>query len=331
MTSTPIHNACRLSVVIPAYRGTEFTHAAVASLWPVPEDAELLVVDDGSSDGTAERLRSAFPDVEVIALERNRGFGGAVNAGFIKAHGEYLATLNNDARTTWADLDHVVALLEREAAAGAAAPALRDDVGRPQKVAFRFPAPAHAKLLRRLREGRTKRGAGARPIDYVKGACVVFRRAALEQVGLFDEQYWMFAEEIDLFRRLATGGWQTWVVPDATATHGGGRTTRNHPDRSEASRFRVHSYKSMCRYWSKHHGPLDRLVLRLELAARLGMRVVGAAVDSVTGRADPWWTGEHLRCLAVLFQRWPNEPREPQLPSLAQADPRAALVHSELK
>ena len=169
-------------------------------------------------------------------------------------------------------------------------------------------------FYRRLWRGRLPESA-TEPYraDYTKGACVVFRRAALEQVGLFDQQYWMFAEEMDLFRRLADAGWEAWVVPDAVAVHGEGRTTRNHPDRTQSSRFRVHSYKSLCRFWRKHYALPDRLLLRAEMIARVKLRLGGAMARAAVGRGDPWWVGEHLRCLAALCRPWPNQPDEPRL------------------
>ena len=68
--------------------------------------------------------------------------------------------------------------------------------------------------------------------EYLRGACVVFRRAALEGVGLFDEQFFMFAEELDLFRRLDGAGWAAWVVPQIVAEHAGGQSSRAHRDRA---------------------------------------------------------------------------------------------------
>lgn len=306
-----------LSVVIPTFRAADLALQAVSALGPIPDWGELLVVDDGSGDDTVDRLHRRCPHVTVVALAENRGFGGAVNAGFLRARGRFLATLNNDARTSWQDLRHLVEFFDDEPRAGAAAPALRSADGSSQRVAFNFPAPAPAKLLRRSRLA-TPRGPSPWRVDYAKGACVAFRRSALEQVGLFDEQYWMFAEEIDLFRRLADAGWEAWIVPEAVVTHASGLSTRNHPDRDVSSRYRVHSYKSMCRYWSKHHGPLGALAMRAEMVARTTWRATVAAGRALTGRGDPWWIGEHLRCTAVLLRRWPNHPIEPRLPDRAE-------------
>ena len=111
---------------------------------------------------------------------------------------------------------------------------------------------------------------------YLKGACVVFARPALADVGLFDEQFHMFAEEIDLFNRLLSAGWTAWVLPEVHATHFGGLTTRNHSDPAKAKQFRLRSYRSMCLYYQKHHTWPTATVLRGLLATRLFGRFLGA-------------------------------------------------------
>jgi len=303
---------CLLSVVIPTFQAPALAITAAEALLPIPAWAEVILVDDASGDDTVARVRETCPDVVAIELEQNLGFGGAVNTGFQAARGRYLATVNNDVVASWDSLAVVVAHLENKPNAGAAAPGLSGATGEHQRVAFNFPMPLHQKLLR----GRNRlphRAASPYPVDYAKGACVLFRRTALEQVGLFDQQYWMFAEEIDLFRRLADAGWQTWVVPQAAVVHGEGQTTRNHPDRKTSTKFRTQSYRSMCRYWDKHHSWLDRLVMRGEMMARVAGRIVGATFSAVLKRNDPWWIGEHARCLMVLLRRWPSQPDEPRL------------------
>ena len=122
---------------------------------------------------------------------------------------------------------------------------------------------------------------------------MVFRRSALEQVGLFDEQFHMFAEEIDLFRRFARAGWQTWVVPQATATHLAGLSTRNHPDPETASNFRRQSYRSICLYYRKHHSWAMASVLRGLLAARVTGRLLGRVLPAFPRSGPQRTPGEH--------------------------------------
>jgi GT2 family glycosyltransferase len=307
-------------VVIPTFRAPELAVACVAALSPIPEWGEVIVVDDASGDDTIARVAESYPAVAAIQLERNLGFGGAVNAGFEAANAPYLAAVNNDVHVDWDTLAAVAAHLDSEPAAGAASPGLVGAKGERQRVGFGFPRAFYRKLLGR-RHRPPQQPTSPYPVDYAKGACVLFRRTALEQVGLFDQQYWMFAEEIDLSKRLADAGWQTWVVPQVSAEHHSGRTTRNHPDRELSSRFRTQSYRSLCRYWNKHCSPLDRLALRGETALRVAGRIVVALYRAALRRGDAWWVGEHCRCFAVLLHRWPSHPYEPRLrPLVAKRD-----------
>ena len=149
---------------------------------------------------------------------------------------------------------------------------------------------------------------------------MVFRRSALEQAGLFDEQFHMFAEEIDLFRRLARAGWQTWVVPAATATHLAGSSTRNHSDPATASRFRRQSYRSICLYYQKHHSWATAAVLRGLLAARVMLRLVGSLLPPFHRSGPRRGPGEHLGYLAAVLKPCVSRPVEPSLPTVSERD-----------
>ena len=248
-----------LSVVIPTWNAAELTATTLEGLvrGGVPVWGEIIVVDDGSDDGTAGKLSQQFPHIRVLRHESNRGFGAAVNTGFSSATGRYLGTVNNDVSVTWTCLERLVEFLEGQADGGAAAPVIVDGPGVCRRVGFDFPRTpwqlVARRLSRRIAGGQRSLAASVAPYasEYLRGACVVFRRAALEAVGLFDEQYHMFAEEIDLFRRLSRGGWTAWVLPSERATHYEGQTSRNHPDPVTASKFRQQSYRSICIYYSK--------------------------------------------------------------------------------
>ena len=313
MPSHPAHPV-RLSVVIPSWNAAELVSAAVDHLLRDgrPEHAELIVVDDGSDDETAAVLRARHPQVTVIEHPTNRGFGAAVNSGFNAARGRFLASVNNDALVTWDTLERVAAFLETEPRAAAGAPQIIDGQGRPQRVAFDIP---RAPWRRGWGRGRGGSPSSARPTraGYLKGACVVFRREALEDVGLFDEQFHMFAEEIDLFRRLAGAGWTVWALPDVQATHIAGVTSRNHPDPELAARFRVQSYRSLCIYYRKHHSWLGATCLRGVLLARLLARLGRSLVRSGPRWREPRGGREIVRCLTTVLRAPPSVPRVPTL------------------
>ena len=174
--------------------------------------------------------------------------------------------------------------LEDQPDGGASSPLIVDGPGICRQVGFDFPRTPWQLVARRLSrrvagEPRSRAASvSPYPSEYLRGACVVFKRTALEAVGLFDEQYHMFAEEIDLFRRLSRDGWTAWVLPSERATHYEGQTSRNHPDPVTASKFRQQSYRSICIYYSKHHSWLTASLLRGMLAVRITVRLVRSLV-----------------------------------------------------
>ena len=318
----------RLSVVIPTWNAAELTSTAIHHLLKGGEgaaSAELIIVDDGSEDGTAALIRSRFPGLTVIEHESNRGFGAAINTGFKAARGGFLGAVNNDVRVSWECLERLTGFLQAQPRAGAAAPLILNHAGQRQRVGFDFP---------RLPWGRRTWSASAeqnKPTDprslvlpysaeYLRGACVVFNRAALQESGLFDEQFHMFAEEIDLFRRLFDMGWSAWVVPDVAATHVAGTSTRNHEDSLTAARFRQQSYRSMCLYYRKHHTWSTAAALRGMLAARVSGRVFGLLLPRLGGTEQPRSLREYLGYLTAVLRPCSSRPRAPSLPALARGD-----------
>ena len=130
-----------LSIVIPTWNAAELTAKTLEGLVPdgVPVWVEIIVVDDGSDDGTAEKVSQRFPEILVLRHEHNRGFGAAVNTGFSSATGRYLGTVNNDVSVTWTCLESLVRFLEEQADGGAASPLIVDAAGVCRQVGFDFP------------------------------------------------------------------------------------------------------------------------------------------------------------------------------------------------
>jgi hypothetical protein len=310
-----------LSVVIPTWNAVDLVLEAVEHLqqFVMPQWAELIVVNDGSTDETSVRLRQQFPNVVVIEQKSNQGFGAAVNAGFRVAQGRYLATVNNDTLVSWSTLYALVSVLEKQSMVAAVSPRILNSMGEQEKAVFDFPRPLWSLLPRWFYKSLSRNedlicsSTDSVQSDYLRGACIVFRRNSLEEVGLFDEQFFMFAEEIDLFRRLNNAGWVSKVVQQAVAEHKGGTSSRAHQDREISSRFRQISYRSMCCYYSKHHIWLVALIMRAMLALKVLGRLALAVFGSLWSGADSWWVAEHARCLKTVMQPVTSRPVEPRL------------------
>ncbi len=209
----------RVSVVIPTWNGRDLLRAALASLraqtW---RDFETVVVDNGSSDGTDVMLRAEFPEVRVVSFPENRGFAVAVNAGVGAARGRYLMLLNNDAEAEPAWLEAMVRVLDARAEIGSVAckmltardPLVVDSAGAAMGLF------AHD-IGRGERDG-PKFGVGREILCACAGAAA-YRRELFDEVGVFDEAFFAWFEDVELGIRAQLAGFRCWFEPTARVRH----------------------------------------------------------------------------------------------------------------
>jgi N-acetylglucosaminyl-diphospho-decaprenol L-rhamnosyltransferase len=228
--------AHRLSVVIPTRDTRELTLRCLESAAAlIAEGAEVVVVDDGSRDGTAEAVRARFPAARVLVNAQSRRFGGAANRGLGEAGGEIFLLLNSDAELDPRSVPSVVAAFDREPRLGAAGAELRNADGTPQWSAGAAPtrpwlfsmATGAPELLGSWPAYRRLRPAGSAErarVDWVGGAALAIRRAAWEEVGPFDEGFGFYGQDVDFCLRLGDAGWAVRVLPGWVVTHLGGGT-----------------------------------------------------------------------------------------------------------
>jgi GT2 family glycosyltransferase len=221
-----------VTVIIPTWNGRELLDAALASLGEQRfRDFDVVVVDNGSTDGTAEHLRAAQPDVEVLALTENHGFAGAVNAGIGRARSEYVALLNNDMELDPGWLAELVAALDAHPRAGSAASKLRM-LREPGVLDGAGDIVTWYGATWRRGHGESDRGQYDAP-GVVASPCAgaaLYRRRALEEVGAFDERFFAYLEDADWGLRAQLAGWPCRWVPTAVAYHLGGATSRRMGD-----------------------------------------------------------------------------------------------------
>lgn len=257
--------------------------AAEASLARSQLEAELVVVDNASADGSAEMVRREFPRVCLLVNDGNAGFAAASNQG-LRALGlpgrgapPFAMLLNPDTIVRGVALAELVSFVERTPAAGAVGARLIYQDGSFQHSAFRFPTLAmafldffipHHRLLDTGLNGRYPRRlyeAGAPfEVDHVLGATMLVRRAAAAQVGLLDERFFMYCEEIDWCRRIRGAGWRVYCVPRAAIVHLGGRSTQQFREE-----MFVALWHSRYQLFAKHNSALYRRAVRLIVAAGL--------------------------------------------------------------
>jgi GT2 family glycosyltransferase len=218
--------------VIPTWNGRELLDAALASLGEQRfRDFAVVVVDNGSTDGTVEHLRATQPDVELVALAENDGFAGAVNAGIGRAAREGVVLLNNDMELDPGWLAKPVGALEAELPAGSAASKLRI-LREPGVLDGGGDVVTWYGATWRRGHGETDRGQYDEP-GLVASPCAgaaLYRRRALEEVGAFDGRFFACLEDADWGLRAQLAGWPCLWVPAAVAYHLVGATSRRMGD-----------------------------------------------------------------------------------------------------
>ena len=227
----------RLAVAVVSYNTRELLRACLASA-RADGAAELVVVDNGSSDGSAAMVRDHFPDVALVDDAGNVGYGAAANIAVARCSAEHVLVLNADTVVHPGALDALRRYLDAHPRVGMAGPLLLNPDGSAQPSAFPFPgtlgwlvendplgplAGLVPPLRRRLL--RFAPPAAPAPVPWVLGAALAIRRSAFDAVRGFDPTFFMYFEEVDLARRLATAGWETHLVPTARVTHVGGAST----------------------------------------------------------------------------------------------------------
>lgn len=219
----------KIAIVIPNWNGRKFIGDCLRSLEKQTVRSEIIVVDNGSTDGSAKYIKSNFPGVRVVELDENRGFAGGVNVGIEAAMVEefdYVALCNNDAVFDKNWLKHLVAVLDnRNDVAIATGKLLRKDgliIDSTGEFidAYGMPHP---------RSRDKKDGQHLNVADYVFGAtggASLYRVSLFEQIGLFDEDFFAYFEDVDMSFRAQLAGFKVFYEPQATARHDVGRTSK---------------------------------------------------------------------------------------------------------
>ncbi len=204
---------------------------------------EIVVVDNGSTDGSVAELTRALPEVPVLRPRANLGYAGGANRGIAATHAPVVAVCNPDVEVEPGTARALLARFDAAPDLGAVGPTVRNVDGTPYHSARSVPsatdAVGHALLARLRPENRFTRRyreldidpARARDADWVSGAAIWLRRAAVESVGGWDERYFMYVEDVDLCWRLREAGWRVAYEPGGAVVHAHGASTARHPYR----------------------------------------------------------------------------------------------------
>lgn len=289
-------NAPRVLVIVLNYRTAEMTlRAAAAALADMPQGAELILVDNASGDGSGVILQNAITAkgwdaqgrVRLILSAVNGGFGAGNNLGLACAMSDgsapdYFYVLNSDAFPDPGCLSSLIAHLQNHPKAGFAGSHVRGEDDLDHCTAFRFPSiagefegAARLGVMTRLLAGSVVAPAlpqTSAKVDWVAGASVLIRARMLREIGVFDENFFLYFEETDLCKRASRAGWDCWYVPDSRVVHIGSVST----GMKNWQRMPAYWFQSRQYYFLKNHS-------RPYAAAALLARFAGGAIH-------------HLRC-----------------------------------
>ncbi len=291
-TLSPVSAQPRLDVVIVSYRSKGLLRECLRSLRDHPASGGMTVrvVDNASGDGTAEMVRREFPEVSLTVSPRNVGFAAASNIAIRAGGAPYALCLNPDTRVTAGALDRMLDLMDERIKLGISGCRLVLRNGTFDYAAKRsFPTPVsalgHFTGIGRQRESGVLAAYRAPevqsgPVDAVNGAFMLIRRSALDEVGLFDEGYWMYMEDLDLCYRFAEAGWVTWYEPSVTVIHV--KAGSSGPVRSPRLNYAFHY--GMFRFYHKHYaatrGALLSAIVYGGIAIKLVLSVARNAIKS---------------------------------------------------
>jgi GT2 family glycosyltransferase len=284
--------------------------AAIAATHPEGVSRELLVLDNASSDGSADAVRERHPEATLIELERRAGKGENDSLLLERARGRLCLLLNEDSELQAGAVAEVLAALDADADAGAAGARLLTSTGEESDCAWRLPDikwALAAAVFMHSRVAVESRGDVVREVGWVQSSAMLVRREAARQVGWLDPDFFVYSDETDFCKRLRDAGWRILFVPGARAVHHDQLST----DEAAMRRRIVEFHRNRDLYFRKHGMWLTRIVWRLCWTWAYLVRAGAAAV--LPGH-DP--------------QRYLLHARQELMPSRGEGIREAAALHN---
>jgi N-acetylglucosaminyl-diphospho-decaprenol L-rhamnosyltransferase len=269
-----------LSYCVVNTNGREYLLACLSAIertHPAGVEREILVLDNASTDGSAEAVRALGGEIRLIALERRAGKAENDSALMKEARGRYCLLLNEDSELRPGAAAALVAALDADPVAAAATPQLLDSEGAPVPCAWRFPgvgtAAAGAVFLHRRLTVQSK-GSATRRVDWGQSSALLVRREAAAEVDYMDPEFFVYYDECDFAKRLADAGRHSLFVPGAEAIHHDQLST----DLAAGLPRIVEFHRNRDLYMRKHHGRVAALAVRLLTAWSYAVRAIAATV-----------------------------------------------------
>jgi len=309
-----------VSVIIVTRNTRDLTLAAIRSVLEGSDGlrVDVLVVDNGSNDGTSAAISQNMAGLRCLRSETNLGFARAVNRAASATDSEFLLLLNSDAQLEPGVLAAAVSWMRENTECGVAGAQLLNPDGSRQNSIANFPTLAtellNKSLLRwafpRRYPGKEQLFGSPVEVETVIGAFMLVRRKLWDQLGGLDERYFFFVEETDFCFQARRAGWSTMHLPQVLVTHRGGQSAKQ-----VLPAARVEYWRSRYAYFEKNHGSLTRLVLRVGLGIRLLVDWIAAllAAGLTLGRNERWRNRLEV-CSALLWWHLRGCPEKTGLP-----------------
>ena len=241
-----------LSIIIVSYNTKDFLEKCLGSIFHQSDnkDLEVIVVDNGSKDDSCETIKNRFLQVKLIENKENLGFGRANNQGAKIARSDYLFFLNPDTLIKDNIFPKIIEVFKNDSQTGVVSPLLILDNGEIQPWAYGQEENLSQLIKRKIKKDLSK------TIDWVSGAALVIRADIFRKIGGFDEKFFAYFEDRDLFLGVRKIGYKIMVLPEVKVIHFGGKSLI-----SDKKRKKLY-YQSQNYFWHKHYGLLKSICLR---------------------------------------------------------------------
>lgn len=278
----------KISVVIVSWNAKSYLLQCLESvLRQVPPDQlEVIVVDNASSDGSPDAVRDNYPSVNLICNSGNDGFAKGNNIGISRSTGDYLFLINSDVVVSEGCFEKLIQHMDEHPQVGMLGPKIFGADGKIQRNCMAYPSLWNM-LCRALALDalfpRSRLFGGhfltfwnfedTRQVDVINGCFWVLRRSAMEEVGLLDERFFMYGEDVDWCRRFTHKGWRLVYFAEADALHYGGASSSNAP-----IKFDIERQRADYQYWTKHHSWIEAhaflFISLLQHTLRIGAELI---------------------------------------------------------
>lgn len=277
-----------ISIIIVNWNTKDFLMECLNSLEECSSvyKKEVIVVDNGSSDGSLEAVRVTFPEAQVIQNNANLGFAKANNIGIAKSRGRYVCLVNSDVKVMDNCINRLITYMDTNPNIGVSGPKILNPDLTIQDSCRTFPSLWN-NLSQTLGLDKLFRNSPffsgehmfhfkhdvVFPVDYLAGCFFMVRRKALDEIGLLDERFFIYQEEVDWCRRFKRAGWDVFFFPEATIIHNHSASSSKDP-----LRFAAEQIKSKKTYWKKHHSRIAVKIFSLIFLIYHGLRIVSYSI-----------------------------------------------------